>query len=290
MVTQGTMMKTTNWSLQSVIFAVCVTVSGTAYAQQRPLVTEDPETIGTGRVLLEGGFSLNYDQTNTANDITGDIARFTSLGASVGISPNAEIQIDGGFLQRLTVTEATPINQLLAAVPLEVGDQTVSFEDLVVATKIRLASEGPSRPTIGLRFGTKLPTASPEKGIGLGTTDFFASFLLGKTVQSVRTVGNVGLFVLGNPETPHDTATALGFGLSIARALTNEFEIVGELNGRLDPFEEIVPAGLEGRGVLRVAGRYTYALLRLDFGILIGITSRDPSFGISAGATYVITR
>ena len=65
---------------------------------------------------------------------------------------------------------------------------------------------------------------------------------------------------------------------------------MGEVNGRLTPFEEIVPGGLESRAVLRFAGRYTYAMLRLDFGVLAGITNRDPSFGISAGATYVITR
>ena len=65
---------------------------------------------------------------------------------------------------------------------------------------------------------------------------------------------------------------------------------MGEFNGRLTPFEKIVPAGLESRGVLRFAGRYTYAMLRLDFGLLAGITNRDPSFGISGGATYVITR
>jgi hypothetical protein len=98
------------------------------------------------------------------------------------------------------------------------------------------------------------------------------------------------LILLGNPVTGQDPATTLGFGLSIARALTNEFELVGELNGRLTPFEKIVPLGLESRGVLRFAGRYTYAMLRLDFGVLAGITDRDPSFGISAGATYVITR
>ncbi len=72
--------------------------------------------------------------------------------------------------------------------------------------------------------------------------------------------------------------------------MTNAFEVVGEVNGRLTPFEKIVPAGLESRGVMRFAGRYTYAMLRLDFGVLAGITERDPSFGISAGATYVITR
>jgi hypothetical protein len=283
-------LKTGNWNVMSVIFALCVTVTGTAYAQQRPLVTEDPETIGSGRVLLEGGFSLDYDQTNSSNGITGDVARLGSFGVSVGISPTAELQIDGGLVQRLSVTKS-PVNSLL--VPggaLIAGDRASSVEDLIVATKIRLASEGDSRPALGVRLGTKLPTASADKGIGLGTTDFFASFLVAKTVQSVRTVGNVGLFVLGNPVTPRDSATALGFGVSIARALTNEFEVVGELNGRLTPFEKIVPAGLESRGVLRLAGRYTYAMLRLDFGLLAGITERDPSFGISAGATYVITR
>ena len=99
---------------------------------------------------------------------------------------------------------------------------------------------------------------------------------MAKTVQSVRTVGNVGLIVLGNPETPRDPATTLGFGLSVARALTNEFEVVGEINGRLTPFEKIVPAGLESRGVFRLAGRYTYAMLRLDFGMLAGITEPRP--------------
>lgn len=278
------------WNLKFIIFAVCVTVSGTAHAQQRPLVTEDPETIGTGRVLLEGGFSLDKDQTNPAHRITGDITRLATFGVSVGVSPTAEIQIDGGLIQRLTVTQGPPINPLVARGTLVAGDHTSSFEDVIVATKVRLASETASRPAVGLRFGTKLPTASPDEGIGLGTTDFFASFLIAKTVRSVRTVGNAGLVILGNPATPRDTATALGFGFSIARALTNEFEMVGEINGRLTPFEKIVPLGLESRSVLRFAGRYTYAMLRLDFGMLVGLTSRDPSFGISAGATYVITR
>jgi len=105
-----------------------------------------------------------------------------------------------------------------------------------------------------------------------------------------RKIGNAGLLVLSNPVTPGDSANALGYGFSIARALTNAFELVGEVNGRLSSFEEIVPGSPNSRAVLRFAGRYTYAMLRLDFGILAGITNSDPNFGISAGATYVITR
>jgi hypothetical protein len=207
---------------------------------------------------------------------------------SIGVGPISEVQVDGGLIQRLDVNQR--INAPLASsTTLRVGDVASGLEDLIVATKLRVASETPTRPAMGLRFGTKLPFASEDKGVGLGTTDFFATFLLAKTVQSVRTVGNVGLFVLGNPQ-GQDPATALGFGVSVARALTNEFEVVGEVNGRLTPFEKIVPAGLESRGVFRLAGRYTYAMLRLDFGVLAGFTDRDPGLGISAGATYVITR
>jgi hypothetical protein len=268
----------------------CLTCTATAYAQQRPLATEDPETIGSGRVLLEGGFSFDLDQTYTSNGLKGDVTRLATFGVSVGISSSAEVQIDGGLVQRLKVTDQVGSVPLDIATALLADDTLTSMEDLVVATKIRLGSETESRPAVGLRFGTKLPVAAVDKGIGLGTTDFFASFLVAKTVQSVRTVGNVGLVVLGNPETAQDAVPALGFGLSVARALTNEFEVVGEVNGRLEPFVDEVPDGLESRGVFRLAGRYTYAMLRLDFGLLAGITNRDPSFGISAGATYVITR
>jgi hypothetical protein len=285
-------LQTGNWKLKSATFAfaICMAAGGTAYAQQRPLVTEDPETIGAGHVLLEGGISLDSEQSNFVNGLKGDIARFASFGASVGVGPTAEVQIDGGLVQRITVTERLPNAPRETITLLLPGDRSTSMEDLIVATKVRLASETASRPALGLRFGTKLPTADPEKGIGVGTTDFFASFLIGKTVQSVRTVGNASFLVLGDPETPGESANSLGFGFSVARAVTNEFEIVGEVNGRLTPFEKIVPAGLESRGVFRAAGRYTYRLFRVDFGILFGLTERDPSFGISAGATYVITR
>jgi hypothetical protein len=259
-------------------------------AQQRPLVTEDPETVGTGRVLIEGGVEFNQDQDYSAIGVSGDTAHIATYGVSVGISPAAEIQIDSGLLQRLTVTDFLLEPPLAGAPDLNIGDSTSSMEDLFVATKIRVLSENESRPALGVRFGTKLPTASHEEGLGLGTTDFFASLLIGKTVRSVRTVGNVGLQVLGNPRGAQEQVQSMTFGVSVARALTNAFEMVTELNGRLKPFGDAVPQGLESRGVFRLAGRYTYKLLRLDFGILVGLTEHDPSFGISAGATYVISR
>jgi hypothetical protein len=267
---------------------LCVFLPAALSAQQRPLVTEDPETVGEHRVLVEGGFELDRDQLYSAYGITGDTVHGPTFGVSVGISPSAEIQVDGGLFQRLTVKDRKPA--LLTPALNFTGDHASTLEDFTVATKIRIGTESETRPAFGVRFGTRLPTAKRESAMGLGTTDFFASFLLAKTVRSVRTVGNATFLVLGNPQGAQESVHGLGFGLSVARALTNALEVVGEVNGRTQPWGDAVPAGLESRGTIRLAGRYTYALLRFDLGVLVGITSRDPSFGISAGATYVITR
>jgi hypothetical protein len=265
---------------------VCALIPAAAAAQQRPLSTADPETVGTNRVLIEGGFELDRAQLYPEYGLKGDTTHGPTFGVTVGLSPNAEVEVDGGLRQQLHVTERKmgPLSSVLSFT----GDSASTFEDFTVATKIRLRSEGATRPAFGVRFGSKLPTAQQQKGMGLGTTDFFAALLIGKTVRSVRTVGNVGLLVLGNPESAQGAVRALGFGLSVARALTDDFEVVGELNGHLKPSGKTVPPGTDSRGVVRLAGRYTHQLLRLDVGILVGITPRDPAFGISAGVTYVI--
>ena len=46
-----------------------------AHAQQRPLVTEDPETIGSGLVLLEGGFDQQRAVALIVDLVTTQVAR-----------------------------------------------------------------------------------------------------------------------------------------------------------------------------------------------------------------------
>ncbi len=90
--------------LLSIAALVC-TIPLTAHAQQRPLVTEDPETIGAGRVLVEGGLDYSDDAEFPVSGLRGDLLRFPLVGASIGISSIAEIQIDGGFYNRLSISE-----------------------------------------------------------------------------------------------------------------------------------------------------------------------------------------
>lgn len=265
--------------------ALICTVPLTAYAQQRPLVTEDPETIGAGRVLIEGGLDYARDAEFPASGLQGHLFRFPLIGVSIGVSSIAEIQIDGGLYNHLKITERGPAP--LASMVTATGDSTSSIEDLVIGTKVRLMSEGMSRPSAALRFATKLPNASNESGLGLDTTDFFASVLMAKTVQSVRIVGNVGLGILGDPTRGDRQNDVITYGLSFARAVSQSAEVVGEVNGRADTRAGDAPPGTESRSIVRFGGRYTIGTLRADAAILFGITSSDPAVGFTAGFTYV---
>lgn len=264
---------------------VAVASVGTASAQQRPLVTEDPETVGAGRVLIEAGVDYGRDIRYPASGLEGHLLRMPVVGVSLGISSIAELQIDGGFYNRLAITAARPAP--LSGMVTATGDTTRSVEDLVVATKIRVVPEGTGHPSLGVRFATKLPNASNESGLGLDTTDFFATVLLGKTVRSVRMVGNVGLGILADPTRGDRQNDVLTYGLSFARALTQAAEIVGEWNGRVATREGEPPPGTETRGVVRVGARYTTGAWRGDVGATFGLTDRDPTIGIGAGFTYV---
>jgi len=270
----------------AVVAAALLTASPAA-AQQRPLVTEDPEVIGAGLILLEGGFDMTRDVLFPASGLQGNLLRAPTLGVSIGISSIAELQIDGGLYNRLNITHRGVGPAPLASQMNFTGDTTHAVEDIVLATKIRIVGETAGHPAFGVRFATKLPNASNESGLGLDTTDFHAQLLIGKTVRSVRVVGNVGLGILGDPTRGDNQNDVLLYGVSVARAVREGLEVVGELNGRAATRSGTAPVGTESRATMRVGGRFTRGTVRLDGGILLGITSRDPGFGFTAGATYV---
>jgi hypothetical protein len=254
-------------------------------AQQRPLVTEDPEPIGAGRVLLEGGLDYDVGREYPVSGLEGNLLRAPVLGVSVGISPIAELQIDGGPFNRLSIRKRTPapLSNLVTAT----GDSTHDVEDIVIGMKIRLLAEAAHHPAFAFRFATKLPNASNESGLGLDTTDFFASLLGAKTVQSIRVVGNLGLGILSDPTQGQHQNDVLTYGLSVARALTDRAEVVAEVNGRASLRSGGAFPGTESRGTLTVGARYTPGPIRFDGGVLVGLTSVGPTVGVTAGITYV---
>jgi len=257
-----------------------------ASAQQRPLTTEDPEPIGAGRLLIEGGLDYAHDVQYPVSGLEGNLWRLPTFGVSVGLSSIAELQIDGGPFNRLSITHrnAGPLSDL----PEIAGATAVhDVEDVVVATKLRFMSEGVGRPALAIRFATRLPDAEWQRGIGLDTTDFYASLLIAKTVESVRVVVNLGAGILGDPTDGHRQNDVLTYGTSLARAVTDRAELVGEINGRASTRSGGALPGTENRSLLKFGGRYTRGSVRLDAAVVFGLTSVDQTIGFTTGFTYV---
>ena len=260
-------------------------VSWPARAQQRPLATEDPESVGSGLVMIEGGFDYVRDQIYPVSGLEGHRFRVPSAGVTVGVSSIAEIQIDGISYQSLNVTTRAeaPLSRLLQFS----GDTTYDMDDIVVGAKARVLSEGRRRPAVALRFATRLPNAGNESGLGLDTTDFVNTLLVGKTLGSVRVVGNVGLGILGDPTRGDRQNDVVMYGVSLARAMTDAIHFVAEVNGYANTRRGSPPPGTDSSSYFRAGARYSRGSIHFDAALLSGLTSRDASVGLTAGLSWV---
>ena len=267
------------------ITALLTLVSWPAVAQQRPLVTEDPESIGSGLVLVEGGFDYLRDQQYPVSGLEGHRLRVPTLGLSIGVSSIAEIQIDGVSYQRLGVTERAEA-PLSALVDIS-GDTTSDMDDVVIGAKTRLLSETARRPAVALRFATRLPNAGNESGLGLDTFDFINTLLVGKTIGSVRVVGNIGVGILADPTRGDRQNDVVVYGLSLARAMTEATQIVGEVSGHANTRRREAPPGTDSTSFMRAGVRYTHGPVRFDGALVTGLTSRDATVGLTAGFAWV---
>lgn len=261
-------------------------LASNAQAQSRPLVTEDPETVPAGFILLEAGVDFLNGITYPGSGLSGNLLKLGTFGLSFGVSSIAEIQFDGALNNRLKIDSFDPAAPLA---PMYTGDTSTasSFEDFVIGAKVRFVSETQGRPALAVRFTTRLPMVSTSTGLALGTTDFTAALAIAKTIRSTRIAANVGVGLLGDPVRGDNHNTAITYGFSLARAIGGGAELVAEMNGRADLGEEPIPVGTESRSMARVGARFTKGPVRIDAGLLLGITDFDPAWGATFGATWV---
>ena len=269
-----------------VVLAAALGLAGAAVpaaAQSRPLVTEDPETVPSGFILLEGGLDFADSVEAPFTGLTGNLWRLGVLGASIGVGPVAELQVDWGLRQRMRI-ETFDLDAPFAPLVTTDGDDTSDAMDLRVGTKLRLASETASRPAIAGRFWTNLPVSGVESGLGTGAAEFHAGLAAGKTVQSVRLVVNFGLTSVDDAFETHDRHVVIDYGGSLARAVRTGMEVVGELAGRTGRDE---PGAPPASTVFRFGGRMTHGPVRVDAALALGLNEVDPVWGFTVGATWV---
>jgi hypothetical protein len=265
-------------------------VSLPAFAQQRPLVTEDVEPVKPGAVRFEAGFDFLQEKDYPVSGLNGDLARLGLVSLTFGLASNVEAEIGGAIRNRLKINRQFRAS----SVPLQfdpTGSSTSDTGDFYLATKIKLRSETRRAPGLGFRFGVELPNSNQSRGIGLNQTNFFATVLVAKSLGKARLIGNLGLGILsapvdasGNisPFTQNDVAL---FGLAGTYQFNSRFALVSEVNGRYSARRN-APLGTESDGAARLGVRIRAGGLYWDIAGIRGLYPRSESSGVTFGVTY----
>jgi len=267
-------------------------VSLPAFAQQRPLVTEDVEPVKPGAVRFEAGFDVLQDKDYTVSGLNGDLARLGVVSLTFGLASNVEAEAGGVIRNYLSINrQFRP-----SAVPLQLGPGATSTRDtgdFYLATKIKLRSETHRAPGLGFRFGVELPNSNQSRGIGLNQTNFFAAALLGKSIGRARIIGNLGLGILSSPIAASGTISPFTqndvalFGLAATYQFNSRFTLVSEVNGRYSTRKN-APLGTESDGAARLGARIHAGKLTWDIAGIRGLYPRSESSGVTFGVTYEV--
>jgi len=251
-------------------FILLVLFSGTSFAQQRPLITEDPRLISDGSLVTELGFTYLDRARFPLSRLEGNELSAFDGGLNFGLGSRAEFQMRWVGQNFLWVRNN--------------GGRRNDFGDLSLSTKIRIIDEKGRRPIISFRPTIVLPNSNDAKGIGTNTTQFFGNILWGKTIGRAFVFGNIGLGILEDPVRLRSQQDVLTYGLAAVIPIGSRFNLVSEWNGQENAQEFPSPGG-EDHGQIRLGLQFRAAGIRWDAAGLAGLTSRDPRAGIVFGLT-----
>jgi hypothetical protein len=261
--------------------------AGMAYAQQRPLITEDVDIIPTGTLRIQGGLDFLQDARFPASGLTGDLTRVGVIGVSIGLSPNVEFQIEGVAQNFLSINSRRP-----GAIPLSLApgaNSTNDIGDFTLWTKIKLRNETPRGPSLGFRVGVQLPNSNQALGLGLNQTNAYGSILVGKKFGPdgrLNTFGNLGVAILTAPTNLFSQNDVFTYGAAGIFRLNERFSLASEINGRANTRPGSGPLGTESQSEARFGMQIRATGLRFDLAGIKGLGSFSPRSGVTVGVTY----
>ncbi len=252
-------------------------------AQQRPLQTQDPAVIPPGDVSLEFGFDFLQNANYPLSGLTGDLTSVGVIGIHVGLGEIVEFQMEGTAYNFLSINErsATPLNLELNSS----GTAASDFGDLIFSTKISIVPERKRTPSFSFRPSVQLPNASTAKGLGLDSTQFYGSLLMGKHFGKLNTFGNVGLGILSNPVQAGVQNDLLIYGIAAIYPVAQNVNLAGEVFGRWNSRKHSVPLGTENQSQLRIGLQIQGLGFRWDVAAIAGLADTSADSGITFGIT-----
>lgn len=274
-----------------IVFFICIAASAhSAYAQQRPLITEDVDIIAPGSLRIEAGIDFLQNAKFPLSGLTGDQTRIGVIGVNIGLAPNVELQIEGvaqNFLSINTRTVPSPI-------PLDfngnLNGSTNDTGDFTIATKIKIRNETRRSPSLGFRFGVQLPNSNQARGIGTNQNNIFGTVLVGKRFGKdgrLNTFGNFGIGILPAPTEAFTQNDVFLYGLAGIYRVNERINLAGEVNGRANTRSGRAPLGTESQSEARLGVQFkTTTGLRFDAAGILGLSDFSPRSGITFGVTY----
>src|SRR3989442_10918014 len=221
-----------------------------SFAQQRPLQTQDPKIISSGDLSLELGFDFLQNVQYPQSGLRGDLTSLDFIGINLGLGEIVEFQIQGTAHNFLSIDQriATPITPTLNSS----GTGTSDFGDIIFSTKILMVPEGKRLPSLAFRPSVQLPNATTARGLGLNSTQFFGTLILGKHVGKLNTFANLGLGILSNPIQAGVQNDVLVYGLAGIYPVTKNVKVATEIFGRWSTRQGTAPLGTESLSQFRL--------------------------------------
>ena len=274
----------------SAILTAIFCLSIFCFAQQRPLITEDVDTVPEGAARISAGVDFLQDARFPLSGLRGDLTSLGDINISIGVARNVTFEIDGvaqNFLAINSVQNPTPI-------PLNIkNNSTNGIGDFTLSTKIKLRNETRSIPAIGFKLGVQLPNSDQSRGIGVNETNVFGNVLLQKKFGTKKGLdpranifGNFGLGILTAPLERFSQNDVFLYGLAGIFRVNKNVNIASEVNGRANTRSGQVPLGTESFSQFRVGAQIKTSNLRFDTAAIFGLTKFSPRTGITFGVTY----
>lgn len=226
----------------------------------RPTVSNGADTTQCGVVEAEYGFERQWPDAGAHRD---DV----SGGFRLGLTPHLDFHWSSGDFWNI----------------VDQNGERIGFGDTWLGLKYHFVAQTKYRPSLGIFYQGKVPSADETKGFGSGEVDHAISFLVSKDISRFHFDFNVTPLLAGRhgaPGVDHNT----GFALSFSVPLTRHLGLVGEGYGYTFLNDQNPALASTMAGVTyQVNPRFL-----LDAGMDIGVSPDAPDRRVFVGGTYAI--
>jgi hypothetical protein len=264
-----------------------------ASAQQRPLLTEEVDTVPAGSIRISAGVDFIQDAKFPLSGLKGDLTRVGVINLTIGVNTNVEFQVEGTLQNFLAVNSA----QNPSPIPLSAPPGSNSANDsgdFTISTKIKLRNETKILPALAFKFGVTLPNSDQARGIGTNQVNAFGKVIIQKKFGRqysdkqyfANVFANLGLGIMPAPLQGFTQNDVLLYGVGGIFRINKSINFAGEVNGRASTRSGNAPLGTESVSEVRLGTQIKASGLRFDTAAIIGLGRFSPRSGITFGVTY----